>query len=100
MSDNICGQKYKLPFISNKRFSSISDQIHNLLNDDEQVKAVLEIICTETKYDPTFKRYTPQEGKKTRENLQKRAEESGISVYVASGRKAHYERQKAKKIHT
>lgn len=87
-------RQYKLPFISRKRFESISNQIHRILDDQDKIEAILKIICSETKYDPSCKTYTPEQGKKARESRKKRANELGLSVYESSGRKAAYERHK------
>lgn len=99
MSEDDSKQKYKLPFLSKKRFVAISDQIHSILDDNDKVEAILKIICSETNFDPSSKQYTPEQGKRDRENRKKRANELGISLYEASGRKAAYERQKAKKTY-
>lgn len=81
--------------LSKKRFQQIQDALTDELIDVERVQHLMERIKDIMNFDPTKSTYTYELGQKTIARRNKLRDEQGISTYITSGRKKHYENKKA-----
>lgn len=90
-------KKYVKPYISNKRYAVIKEQISKCIEGSSvNIEDILEIICKNTNYDPNVKKYTPERGQKEMGYRKKMAQEKGLSLYEYLGQKKAYHERKQK----
>lgn len=83
-----------MSIMSKKRYHEIEEILSSLIKNPEEHSLAMSKICEIMKFDPNRNTYTPKVKENNANWRKKRAEELGVSIYVASGNKAYYERTK------
>lgn len=78
--------------LSRKRYNEIESEIKKHV-DDEKVELIMESIRRVLHFDPSKPAKSPEQYAKDYEKRNK-LKEAGISTYVSSGMKRHYEKKK------
>jgi len=67
--------------MSKRRYKEISDNIRDLVKDDEVYKQAMQCIRDVMNFDPNSSSMKPEHIEKLRLDRQRRAKEQGISIY-------------------
>jgi len=86
--------------VSKKRYQEIADVIANYLGDPDKTEHVMAEIRAILKFDPNQPQYTPEKGRKVREQHKVIAAQTGQSLYVVAGIKNAYDKRKANKANS
>lgn len=89
----------KVSIMSKKRYMEIQKTLEEHIADDATLNTVMASIRTIMRYDPDKSAYTPEIKQRQVEWRRRKAQELGVTTYVTSGMKAHYERSKATTNH-
>lgn len=81
--------------LSKKRYNEIESEIKKHV-DNEKLEVIMESIRRVMHFDPDKPAKTPEQYAKDYEKRNK-LKEAGVSTYVSSGMKRHYEKKKAAK---
>jgi hypothetical protein len=79
--------------MSKKRWDLFKEQLDETTNDEELKDKIKHLLCEVLKFNPNESSYTEAQAKRIKEYRERRKQE-GISVYVSSGNKARYDKQK------
>lgn len=84
----------KQPIISHKKYKMFSEQMRDIIADDEKTEKVLEQFRDIMMYNPETKFYIPERAKQQREKLKIMAKEKDKTTYELGGQKSYYHRKK------
>lgn len=88
------GSEYKcVGTLSKKRWETFKERLDAIVDNAEQKEKIGQLLCEVLKFDPNETSYTEAQAKRIKEYRERRKQE-GISVYVSSGNKTRYEKQK------
>lgn len=88
-------KKPRTCILSKKKYKEISEKLQGYL-EEETLNKVLHDFCEVMRFNPEIGLYSQERLQEIYEKRRKEAEEKGTSLYVVSGLKQYYEKNKEK----